>query len=769
MIEKLTKLFLLLTLIIPPFVKMDSLFYPFTSGKAFFFRLFVLLAFLGWAILMIKDKRFRPKLNLLVIALIIYIIILFITGFFSVDAIRSFFSNFERSDGIFQFIFFVIYFLMLISVFRFKKDWKILISLFLLSALVLSAYSWLNYRNQIRLFGLFGNPAYFGAFLLIAMGFASVAIRESFVTSDRFLNNRITKSLLIFLLFFFAVTLFYTGTRGCYTGLVTAFLSMTFLALLFLRENKKLLISLVSATGVFIVLLTSIFIFADYPIVKDNIIISRIKDLREFEELSSVQERLSVWKIAIRGFKDKPVFGWGPENFGPVFNKYYDYKVGLNEPWFDKAHNQFLEVLSTGGIILFTAYLFWVFSVFYLIFRIFKQKRLLAVILASTYFGYLVQGMFLFDTLPLYLALFPFLAFVSSEYERTYKEASSFREGEGEKRDISLFSKCLIGTAVLVVISLIYTTVWLPYKANALLVDCYINIRKGSFGKANSYFEKAIQYDTPISFSNLRKQIAWDFLSVLTSIKEEYSLEDIKPSIKNFYNNIIFELEKVKEKSPYDPQIYYILGVLYEEGYKRLGIDENLVRAEDVFKQSLNYSDKRTDYYNEYAKVLMMAEKYDKAKDLVENYMKILGREDAFVFLTLGNINFVRGNYKEAMEKYEKARENGYDFWRVDSYYNRYLLTAQELGDYQKILDISLMYLKKKGEELKEDDLAKTYFNIALGYFEVGDKEKSREFFYKALDINEKVGDKEKSREFFYKALDINEKYKEYEPTFNNE
>jgi len=736
MIEKITKFLILLALVMPPFIRADFLFFPFSSGKVLFFRFFLFLAFLGWVILMLRNREFRPRVNILTIALILFLVGMLVVSFTGVSIMRSLFSNFERYDGTIQFSFFVLYFLMLISVFRSKKDWRILVGSFLLTALIISVHSWISQGEQTRLSGLFGNPSYLGAFLLIAIGFSAVGLEESFRDFSDFLGRKYVKVGLIVLILFFLITLFYTGTRGCYAGLAAAFGLIVVFSMFFFRENRKAVISLVSVIIILISFLSLIFVFSNHPFIRSHSNLKRIAELKNPTEISSVKERLSVWNIAIKGFKDKPIFGWGPENFEAVFNKYYDYKVGLSEPWFDKAHNQFLEVLATGGVFLFSLYLFLIFSVFYLIFKISKQKKLLAIILASTYFGYLVQGMFLFDTLHLYLALFPFLAFVSSEYERTYKETSSFKDKESRKGDVSVFSRCLVGVVVLVVVSLIYTTVWLPYEANALALSSLVAMREGDFKGAKEFFEKAVDYDTPFSFVPVRIRVSWDFFSGLTLIEEGASPEKIKPSLKELYHLFTSELEKVRVRYPYNSRMYYLLGALYNLGSEKLGMND-LDKAEDVFKQSLNYSDKRTDYYNEYAKALMAKKEYERAEELVKEYLKRTGREDPTILFTLGNINYRKGNYELTIEYYEKAREQGYDFLEMEGAYSRYLLSAQEIGDYQKIVDIAMAYLKKNRDILRGDKLANTYYNIALGYMKTGKNEKAKEYFYKALEIKE--------------------------------
>jgi O-antigen ligase len=54
--------------------------------------------------------------------------------------------------------------------------------------------------------------------------------------------------------------------------------------------------------------------------------------------------------MAIPGALERPVFGWGQENFSYVFNKYYQPSMFDQEQWFDRTHDEFLDWFVAGGI-----------------------------------------------------------------------------------------------------------------------------------------------------------------------------------------------------------------------------------------------------------------------------------------------------------------------------------------------------------------------------------------------------------------------------------
>jgi O-antigen ligase len=153
---------------------------------------------------------------------------------------------------------------------------------------------------------------------------------------------------------------------------------------------------------------------------------------------STAQTRFWVWGEAWKGFLERPVFGWGPENFSPVFDKFFNpnfYAPGQNsETWFDRAHSVFFDYLVETGILGLLAYL----SMFVTFFWQFiknahknafhgqdESKRTMITLRNGLIFvlpiAYLVQGIAIFDVLPMYVSLFLFLGF-STYYFSAHKK-----------------------------------------------------------------------------------------------------------------------------------------------------------------------------------------------------------------------------------------------------------------------------------------------------------------------------------------------------------
>ncbi|MBI2048836.1 MAG: hypothetical protein HYT29_00110 [Parcubacteria group bacterium] len=120
--------------------------------------------------------------------------------------------------------------------------------------------------------------------------------------------------------------------------------------------------------------------------------------------------------------------GWGPENFSAVFDKYFNpghYVPGKNtETWFDRAHSLYFDALVETGALGFLSY-FGIFAVLFWQLARFSANNVRSAVvqkglIIALSLGYLVQGLAIFDVLPIYINLFLFFAF-SNFYVNQYE------------------------------------------------------------------------------------------------------------------------------------------------------------------------------------------------------------------------------------------------------------------------------------------------------------------------------------------------------------
>ncbi len=146
-----------------------------------------------------------------------------------------------------------------------------------------------------------------------------------------------------------------------------------------------------------------------------------VRGHREFlqtDNADSIVTRVWAWGSAWKGFEGRPLLGWGAENFPTVFDKYFNTQYFIpgkaTETWFDRAHSVFFDYLAETGILGFATYV-GMFIVFFWEFGRRSRERGHNVVsrglMMALPVGYLVQGLVLFDVLPIYLNLFVFFAF----------------------------------------------------------------------------------------------------------------------------------------------------------------------------------------------------------------------------------------------------------------------------------------------------------------------------------------------------------------------
>ncbi len=443
---KTAKFFLLISLLGVALVTISTLF-PFIVGKYVWFRASVGLAALAFALGLFLHsesekvwRQFRQIFkNPLVIAVSIFTAIFLLACLFGVDPANSFWSNFERGEGGLQILCLYIFFILSVTLFREEKDWRRLFIFALIggalvvlygvgAGLKINPFVGPSFSDPgLRFYGSIGNPAYTATYLIFIIAYCLYLLfaeqRKVFKAREFGLTG---------LAFFFFVFFMLANTRGAFIGLFIAILSVfVYLGFSLKKWRKKFLI----IAGI-LVLIFAGFIFFRHAAFIQNTPFARLLDLSVFTK--TFQDRVIMWKIAVKGWEDRPLLGWGPENYLNIFDRHFDpayYVPG--QPigaWFDRAHSVFFDYLAETGLLGLLSYL-GIFIVYYWQFfkkifvknnevsnnnnsnrkivlnqelSVFSQVWLFALPIA-----YLVQGLVLFEVLSIYQQLFLLLAFAA--------------------------------------------------------------------------------------------------------------------------------------------------------------------------------------------------------------------------------------------------------------------------------------------------------------------------------------------------------------------
>ena len=379
----LARTFILIPLLAVVVVSINTLF-PFIVGKYAIFRTAVDLSLIFFLIGLLQKNEesvgMFKKIEILFrkplfIAIGIFTLVFVIACFFGVNPSNSFWSNFERGEGGVQIIHLFLFFSLISLLFNDEKSWRRVLIFAILGGMLMSGYGLFAALGKpgfvgakfaepgFRFQGSIGNPAYVAAYAIFLMFYAFCL---SLLGHQK--NKTVLSKIIYILIFavFFAVFIL-AATRGAFVGFVSA---LVIGAAYFAYTKPKLRPVLIGAIIILTVSVSTLVYFKDSKLVK-SLPGSRIFDISFSTE--TFRHRAIEWKVAIDAFKERPLLGWGPENFIFAFDKLYNIRHFTTQAgfgaWFDRAHNIFLDYLSSICIIGLFCYV-GVFAAFFWLFLI---------------------------------------------------------------------------------------------------------------------------------------------------------------------------------------------------------------------------------------------------------------------------------------------------------------------------------------------------------------------------------------------------------------
>ena len=475
-----------------PFLVSSLLFFPFITTKVFVWRIIVEIVFAAWILLALTDTEYRPKKSPVLYAVLGFLGVMGLTTVFGVDPLKSFWSNFERMEGYISLLHLGAFFLVAGSMFR-EVDWKRWWNTSLVASALMVVYAFFQltgtitiHQGGVRVDGTFGNATYLAVYMLIHIFVAALFLYRA----RKDVAMRWTYGLLIFGQ---VAILYNTATRGAILGLLGG---LIITALLNVRNReparhaspveaggdkfaRKASISLLTGLAVVV---GGFLLFKDTSFIQESPVLSRFVTITT-DELKT-GGRSFVWPMALEGFKERPILGWGQENFVYVFQENYSPDMYHLEPWFDRAHNIFLDWMVAGGILGLLAYLSLYAASLYLIWRRDQEtphleKSLLTGLLAAYFF----HNFFVFDHLVSYILFFSLLAYL---YSRNTGELLWHRSFE----PISARRITLPVVSIFLVLALYFVNIK-PLMANIFLIEALKSVQLGEFEKAGNYFARA--------------------------------------------------------------------------------------------------------------------------------------------------------------------------------------------------------------------------------------------------------------------------------------
>ncbi|MDP2909565.1 MAG: O-antigen ligase family protein, partial [bacterium] len=429
----------LLVILVFPLLNIQPWLSPPAWGKTVLFRILfsILLYFLFYLIFSRKDgenlkpyfktvltDRFNPlfwPFWLLISLTGLYIL----ATVFSLDPHYSFWGSPQRAGGSLNFILYILFSFFAFIIVK-GKDWsrvwnfvfivagiESLISIFQKAG----TFSSILIPRTEQVIGTMGSSILLGLFLLIPFFMAlAFAIRA----------HGKKKIFYLACLFLYFAAIILTASRAAIMGL---FWGTLFFIFTYPSKTKKLKSAKISLIVLILAGIAFAFWLNAKPALVESFKANSVLGIpftrvwntaRPFLDVKNISfekvatdSRFSGWKVLYPAVKERPLFGFGPENVSIAFDKYYEPLLpGFRlHDWWDKAHNFALDMAVGAGVPALAVYLSFLGVLFW---RLRKLKGALSQGIQSAFAAYLTADFFGFDAFSTYLVFFLGVGFAFS-------------------------------------------------------------------------------------------------------------------------------------------------------------------------------------------------------------------------------------------------------------------------------------------------------------------------------------------------------------------
>src|SRR3989344_5688072 len=137
----------LLAVLFLPLLASGSFYFPFIVPRDIAFRIITELIFSLYLYLILADKNYRPRFNLLAKIITAFFVVLLLASLTGVNFYISLWGDYERMGGLFHLAHLYLYFLVLINIFKTKEDWLKALTLSVFVGLITSFLALAQYLN----------------------------------------------------------------------------------------------------------------------------------------------------------------------------------------------------------------------------------------------------------------------------------------------------------------------------------------------------------------------------------------------------------------------------------------------------------------------------------------------------------------------------------------------------------------------------------------------------------------------------------------------
>ncbi|MDB5238011.1 MAG: hypothetical protein JWM46_281 [Candidatus Kaiserbacteria bacterium] len=564
-LEKTLRYIVLGGIFLLPFVCLlvtTSLFFPYITGKNFAFRIIVEIITGAWLALALVSSQYRPQRSWILGAFAIFVLIMAIADAQGVNPFKSFWSNFERMDGWVTIGHLLMYTVVAASVMRTELLWRRLFQLSLVISVFLTVDGLFQILGKValgeggvsglsaRIDATFGNPIYLAIYMLFNIFVAALLWAQQRQAPQG--KNTALSYWYGAVIVLDTAALFFTGTRGTMLGLIGGGV-LALLIYAVVQGTKQV------RTYTVVTLIVLAVLGGGLKLAKDTAAVKSIGFLDRLASISlsdnTINARFLNMGIALQGVKERPVFGWGQENYAIVFDKYYDPRMYAQEPWFDRVHNIIFDWWIAGGTLGLLAYLSIFFVTVWAIWRRdTKGARAFSVaegsILTGLLAGYFIHNLTVFDNVTSYIWFGTILAYIA------WRSASHEAAPAVPSNDIlnsEMLPYAALGAAIL--------TAGALWMVNGNAIAQNMTLLKAIAPQSNpsvnlTYFKQASAYGS-FGTQEVREQLAQGAsqIAAATTIATDTK--------QQFYQLALTEMQQQAVDSPLDARFPLFLGIIY--------------------------------------------------------------------------------------------------------------------------------------------------------------------------------------------------------------
>lgn len=525
----------------------NDYFFPFITGKNFWFRIIVDITVAAWVILACYEVKYRPRISGITWSFGALLIVMFFANLFGLHPASSFWSNFERMDGYVSLVHSFLYMLVLGSVLQTQEHWKYFLNTTLGVAFGVALYGLAQYGGMVdgssRIDSRLGNAAYMAIYMFFHIFIALWLLVKA-------KGNLMLQLMYAAMIALFVFVLFETGTRGTVLGLAAGIFATSAYIGFFGAEFKQYR---KYAIGGFIVLLIGVGAFIagrDSDFIQNNDNLARVANI----SLEDLEIRGIIWGMAWEGVQERPLLGYGQSNFNYVFNENYDPRLYAQEQWFDRAHNIFMDWLIAGGFLGLIAYLsIFGWCVWYLFVRPLMKPEDTSFtvvergILIGMLAGYFTHNLVVFDNIVSYIFFAVILGLITSRVGAIPQRVA----------DAKIDQQLIQQIVAPVMIVLLVAVIWFVHRPGMLAAQDIIDAFRAQNPEVQlAEFQTALERDS-IGQQEIVEQLAQQAMNLAQQqqVPQETRTE--------FLEVAEAELLQLIEDKPNDARIHVFAGSFY--------------------------------------------------------------------------------------------------------------------------------------------------------------------------------------------------------------